>query len=92
MVVYSKEFKEQAIRLSDEIGNKKAAEELGIPYYTLSDWRARNKRKEKEMATSVEGVLRARIQELEMENTELREVNHALKNAILFFAKEQKKK
>ena len=34
---YSEEFKREAIRLSDEIGNKKAAMQLGIPYYTLAD-------------------------------------------------------
>ena len=33
MTKYSKEFKKEAIRLSDEIGNKKAAAQLGIPYY-----------------------------------------------------------
>lgn len=30
MATYSKEFKEEAIRLSNEIGNKKAAAQLGI--------------------------------------------------------------
>ena len=44
---YSKEFKEEAIRLSDEIGNKKAAAQLGIPYYTLADWRNHSKHKPK---------------------------------------------
>ena len=39
MSKYSKEFKEEAIKLSDEIGNKKAASQPGIPYYTLEDWR-----------------------------------------------------
>ena len=34
---YSKEFKEEALKLSDEIGLKKAAQQLGIQYYTLSD-------------------------------------------------------
>ena len=37
MSKYSKEFKEEAIRLSDEIGNKKAAAQPGLPYYTLAD-------------------------------------------------------
>ena len=32
---YSKEFKEEALKLSDEIGVKKAAQQLGIAYYTL---------------------------------------------------------
>ena len=31
---YSKEFKEEALKLSDEIGVKKAAQQLGIAYYT----------------------------------------------------------
>ena len=43
MSKYSKEFKEEAIRLSDEIGNKKAAAQLGLPYYTLADWRNKSK-------------------------------------------------
>ena len=32
---YSKEFKEEALKLSDEIGVKKAAQQLGVAYYTL---------------------------------------------------------
>ena len=37
MAKYSNEFKKEAIRLSDEIGVKKAASQLGLPYYTLPD-------------------------------------------------------
>ena len=33
---YSKEFKEEALKLSDEIGVKKAAQQLGIAYFTLA--------------------------------------------------------
>ena len=36
---YSKEFKEQAIKLSDEIGVKQACAQLGLVYGTLADWR-----------------------------------------------------
>ena len=36
---YDKEFKQQALQLSDEIGVKVAAEKLRIKYYTLADWR-----------------------------------------------------
>ena len=32
MPKYDKEFKEEAVKLSDEIGVKQAAEQLGIPY------------------------------------------------------------
>lgn len=37
---YSKEYKEEALKLSDEIGVKKAAQQLGIAYFTLADWRS----------------------------------------------------
>jgi len=36
---YDKAFKEEAVRLSDEIGPRKAAEQLGVAYYTLQGWR-----------------------------------------------------
>ena len=32
---YEKSFKEQAVKLSDEIGVKAVANQLGIPYYTI---------------------------------------------------------
>lgn len=36
---YDNSFKQEALELSDEIGVRKAWEQLGIPYYTLADWR-----------------------------------------------------
>ncbi|WP_217989086.1 transposase [Paenibacillus sp. 7541] len=36
---YDKAFKEEAVRLSDEIGLQMAAEQLGVAYYTLQGWR-----------------------------------------------------
>ena len=48
MVKYNKEFKEQALLLSEEIGVKKAAEQLGISYHTIADWRKVRSRKAKE--------------------------------------------
>ena len=38
---YDKAFKEEVVRLSDEIGLKKAAEQLGVAHHTLQDWRKR---------------------------------------------------
>ena len=55
MARYSKEFKAEALRLSDEIGVKKAASQLGLPYYTLADWR--NDRKNKEPEPEIERCL-----------------------------------
>ena len=40
---YDKEFKEEAVKLSDEVGVKQAASQLGIPYYSLAEWRQKRK-------------------------------------------------
>lgn len=93
---YSKEFKAQALKLSDEIGAKQAASQLGIPYFTLADWR--NRTREKIEGTTPEGgsekqltEQELRIRELEKENAELRNANEILKDALGFFAKDRKK-
>lgn len=91
MSIYSKEFKEDEIRLSDEICGKEAAAQLGIPYYTLTDWRKHIKRKPKEAVMLSEKKLRIRNRELERKNAELREANNILKDALGFFAKDWKK-
>jgi len=38
---YDKDFKEEAIKLSYEIGPTKASEQLGIPLTTLYTWRGK---------------------------------------------------
>ena len=43
---YSKELREKALKLSDEVGNKKAAAELGINTKTLDYWRCVRKREQ----------------------------------------------
>ena len=40
---YDKEFKEEAVKLSDEVGVKQAAAQLGAPYYSLAEWRQKRK-------------------------------------------------
>ncbi|MCR4443326.1 MAG: transposase [Peptococcaceae bacterium] len=96
MGTYDKQFKEEAVRLSDEIGVKKAAQQLGIPYYTLADWRSQRKQYGDQAyvgsghAYSTEGKSQREI-ELERENTELRRANEILKDALGFFAKDRKK-
>ena len=92
MTQYSKEFKREAIRLSDEIGNKKAAEQLGIPYYTFADWRNHSKHKSRITGTELnETELRVRNRELEKENAKLRQANEILKDSLGSFAKGRKK-
>lgn len=96
-MTYDKEFKESALRLSDEIGVKKAAEQLGVPYYTIAEWRKARTRYgsnaiigsgHKRMPTDPN---EQRILELECENMELRRANEILQEALGFFAKNRKK-
>ena len=89
---YSKEFKEEALKLSDEIGLKKAAQQLEIQYYTLSDWRTkRNTAVKAKKYLMTDEELNQRNLELERENAELRKANDILKDALGFFAKDRKK-
>ena len=94
---YDNQFKEEALKLSDEIGVKAAAEQLGIPYYTLSGWR-NNRKKYGFNACVGSGHKRMssdpqeqRIRELEKENAELRHSNEILQEALGFFAVRRKK-
>lgn len=97
MAKYSKEFKVEALKLSDEIGVKNAASQLGLPYYTLADWRNRNRNRilglpeVKHPSGLSETEREIRIRELERENAELRNANEILKDALGFFAKDRKK-
>lgn len=87
---YDKEFKEQALKLSDEIGVKKAAEKLGIKYHTLADWRKIRKNKQ-DLSSPAENDAAARIRQLEKELSELQLANEILKDALGFFAQDRKK-
>lgn len=96
-MTYEKEFKESALKLSDEIGVKKASEQLGLPYYTIAEWR---KSRTRYGANAIVGSghkrmsadpQEQRIRELERENTELRRANEILQEALGFFAANRKK-
>ena len=96
-MTYEKSFKEEAVRLSDEIGVKKAAEQLGISYNTLTDWRYKQKLHGSQAYVG-SGHKRVsadpkeqRIHELEKENRELQRANEILQEALGFFAKNRKK-
>ena len=87
---YTKEFKEEALKLSDEIGVRKTAEQLGLSYNTLTDWRKHRKDHQNQPQLSEDEQAR-RIRELEQENAELKRANDILKDALGFFAKDRKK-
>ena len=85
------------LKLSDEIGIKKATAQLGVPYYTLADWRHRQNI-HGDQAHVGSGHKREtgdekdrRIRELERENAELARANEILQEALGFFAKNRKK-
>ena len=61
MSKYSKDFKEEALKLSDEIGVKKAALQLGLQYYTLADWRKARKYAKKHTVVLTENEANAKI-------------------------------
>ena len=95
MRVYEKSFKEEAVKLSIEIGTKKASEQLGVPPATLSGWR--NATKEHKGAAFV-GSGNQRIKpgtateiQLLKKIKELERANDILKEALGFFAKSRKK-
>ena len=76
---YSKEFKQEALKLSDEIGVKKAASQLGVQYYTLAEWRKNRKAAaEASKPTLSDAELRIRNKELEREIIELQRANDFL--------------
>ena len=89
---YSKEFKEQAIKLSDEIGLKQACSQLEIAYGTLADWRKSYNRERISKPRETAGEpLTEREKKLMKENAELREDNDILKEAFRFFVNDRKK-
>ena len=90
---YSKEFKEQALLLSDEIGVKKAAEQLGISYYTIADWRkVRSRKAKEERIASDKTPLNERELAMQREIQELKKArNEILKSAFGFFVVDRKK-
>lgn len=96
-MTYEKSFKEEAARLSDEIGVKKAAKQLGVPYYILVDWRQDRKRYSTQAYVgsrhkrALADPKEHEFYELRKENAELRRANEILQEALGFFAKSRKK-
>lgn len=92
---YDKEFKEEAVKLSDEVGVKQAAAQLGVPYYSLSEWRQKRKAYG-DHAFVGSGVrrdapLNENERQLMKQIRELQKANEILKDALGFFAKDRKK-
>lgn len=82
-IKYSKDFQDNAIRLSNQPGRTVAsvAEELKIPAWRLHNW-IRDSKKKLESSSDL-----AEIARLHNENKRLREENEFLKKAAAYFAK-----
>jgi len=87
---YDKDFREQALRLSDEVGLKKAAKQLGVVYATLSDWRKQRVKNSKNTKEAVQNPV-DEIARLKKENADLQRANSILKDALGFFVEDRKR-
>ena len=98
---YSREYKEEAIKLAEEKGCKNASIELGISYHTLYDWikqaRKGNLHLEKRSNSNVSKLeeelqqLRKVNKELSKQVKQLEEENEFLAEATAFFAASRQK-
>ena len=98
---YSREYKEEAIKLAEEKGCKNASEELGISYHTLYDWikqaRKGNLHLEKRSDSNVSKLeeelqqLRKAAKDQAKEIKRLQEENEFLAEATAFFAASRQK-
>ena len=92
--MYDKEFKEEALKLSDEVGPSAASTQLGIPTTTLYTWRSQQK-PHGPLAFVGSGHQRidpktAEWRALEKKIKKIESVNDILKKALAFFAVSQK--
>jgi transposase len=101
--VYDADFKSEAVKLAEKIGNKAAAVELGIPDNTLYGWI----RKYRKGTLTIAGEatkpatankladevsrLKTELREAQRQLAEEREINEILDKAAHFFAQRRKK-
>lgn len=87
-------FKDQALLLGEEIGERQAAERLGIKEDTLRQWksrRAKGLRMFKKVNPDAKTLSEAEreIRQLRKENDELKKANEILKAISNFFSKDR---
>jgi transposase len=94
---YTEEFKTEAARLAQTVGQHEAARRLGVPVATLGNWVRKQQKEQQGQQPSPAGnavVLKRPVSELEAENSRLRkELASAkldieiLRKATAYFAK-----
>ena len=87
---YDKAFKEEALRLSDDIGIKEASAQLGIPYNTLAGWR-KSRKAYGQYSFVGSGNKHKPQSESDRRISELKRANEILKEALGFFAQSRKR-
>jgi len=87
---YDEKFKEEALKLSDDIGLKKASEQLNLNYGTLSGWR-KQRVKQSRTEKKTDDEVQEELARLKNEVKELTSANEILKDALGFFAKDRKR-
>ena len=100
---YDQEFKSQAVKLAQEIGGHKAAEELGIPRGTIYAWMKAFKEGRLEARKAIHTPknalslneelieLKKHVREQDEEIRRLKEENEFLEEASAFFAASRRK-
>ena len=71
---YDQDFKTEALKLSDDIGVKKACEQLNMNYGTLAGWRKRRAKKNKEEKNTDDDIQKENSR-LKKEIAELKSAN-----------------
>jgi len=95
---YTEEYKEETLKLVEEIGRSATARKLGISLGTIDSWRqaARGYKRKREKVV-VEGKrgeiaeLQEQIKALEKENARIKKENEFLEEAARFFAQHRQK-
>lgn len=88
---YDENFKIEALKLSDEIGVKKACEQLNVNYGTLVGRRKKQRVKKNKEGKSTETDIQRENSWLKKEIAELKSANEILKDALDFFVQNRKK-
>ena len=100
---YDQDYKAEAVKLSQEVGQSKAAKELGIPSNTLYGWVRQYRQGSLDLGTGTQTPqraltmneelieLRKRVKVQEKEIKRLKEENEFLEEASAFFAASRRK-
>ena len=92
---YSKEVRQEALKLAEEIGTAAVARRLGMKSSTLYTWKTKSQKGNKEYGTGnpekSPAEWKAEAEHLQKENRRLKADTEILQDALGFFAKSRKK-